>query len=97
VSHSILSYGATDNRTSIDGTHHKLPHGELIKCEAMEAFNKHFGEDKDRKKIVELVKEQQESESKGEENCERIPKERVVMTMVRSVSPSNRGPWLVSG
>jgi hypothetical protein len=45
---------------------------------------------------VEFVKERLESE-KGEKKCERIPKERVVMTMVRSASTSNRGSRLVSG
>jgi hypothetical protein len=53
----------TGKLLSIDGTHHKLSHKELIKGEAIEAFNEYFGEAKDKKKIMEFVKEQLESKS----------------------------------
>jgi len=53
----------TDELLSIDGTRHKLSHKELIKSEAIEAFNEYFGEAKDKKKIMEFVKEQLESKS----------------------------------
>jgi hypothetical protein len=53
----------TGKLLSIDGTHHRLSHKELIKSEAIEAFNEYFGEAKDKKKIMEFVKEQLESKS----------------------------------
>lgn len=53
----------TGKLLSIDGTHHKLSHKELIKSEAIEAFNEYFGEARDKKKIMEFVKGQLESKS----------------------------------
>jgi hypothetical protein len=53
----------TGKLLSIDGTHHKLSHKELIKSEAIEAFDEYFGEAKDRKKIMAFVKEQLKSKS----------------------------------
>jgi hypothetical protein len=53
----------TGKLLSIDETHHKLSHKELIKSEAIEAFNEYFGEAKDKKKIMEFVKEQLKSKS----------------------------------
>jgi hypothetical protein len=53
----------TDKLLSIDETHHKLSHRELIKSEAIAAFDEYFGEARDKKRIIRFVKEQLESKS----------------------------------
>lgn len=47
----------------IDETHHKPGHRELIKGEAIAAFNEYFEVATDREKIAEFVKEQTKSKS----------------------------------
>jgi hypothetical protein len=53
----------TGKLLNIDETHHKLSHKELIKSEAIEAFDEYFCEVRDKKKIMEFVKGQLESKT----------------------------------
>jgi hypothetical protein len=68
----------TDKLLSIDETHHKPGHKELIKGEAVAAFNEYFDQAKDKERIVEFVKKQLESESpKTRKNAKEFLKTRV--------------------
>jgi hypothetical protein len=53
----------TDKLLTIERTHHKLSHKELIKSEAIGAFNEYFDAAKDKQKILDFVKQQLESKS----------------------------------
>ena len=53
----------TDKLLNIDKTHHEEGRKALIKAGAIEAFNEYFAEIKDKDRIIEFVKEQQDSES----------------------------------
>jgi hypothetical protein len=48
---------------SIDATRHEPGHKELIKSEAIVAFNEYFAVARDKKKITEFVKQQAQSKS----------------------------------
>jgi hypothetical protein len=53
----------TERLLSIDATRHEPGHKELIKSEAIVAFNEYFAVAKDKKKITEFVKQQAKSKS----------------------------------
>jgi hypothetical protein len=53
----------TDKLLSIDRTHHKSGHKELIKSEAIQAFNEYFDKANDKERIVEFVSRQLKSRS----------------------------------
>jgi len=53
----------TERLLSIDATRHEPGHKELIKSEAIVAFNEYFAVAKDKKKIIEFVKQQAKSKS----------------------------------
>jgi hypothetical protein len=53
----------TERLLRIDKTHHRPGHRELIKSEAIAAFNRYFEAAKDKEKIVEFVRRQVKSQS----------------------------------
>lgn len=53
----------TERLLSIDGTHHASHRKELIKAYVIESLSEYFEEAKDKKKIIEFIKKQLDSES----------------------------------
>lgn len=53
----------TEKLLNIDKTHHNPDHNELIKSHAIEAFGEYFEQAKDKKRIVEFVRNQLKSKS----------------------------------
>lgn len=53
----------TDRLLSIDTTHHKPYHRELIKSHAIEAFSEYFEQTKEKGRILEFVRRQLDSKS----------------------------------
>jgi hypothetical protein len=63
ISKPELEPRITERLLSIDATCHTPGHKELIKSEAIVAFNEYFAVAKDKKKIIEFVKQQARSKS----------------------------------